>query len=343
MIQEYIKALLFIFAAEFGDKTQLLAMAFATKYKTTKVLIGIFIGCLFNHGLAVLLGNYVSNIIPINTIQVIAGFSFVAFSLWTLKIDKEEENSKNKESFGPILTISIAFFIGELGDKTQLTAITLSATSEFPALILLGTVTGMVAVGGLGIFIGSKIGDKVPEIFIKFVSSAIFMFFGISKLLSSLPKKYLSPSFISLFIVTISIVVGIMIKAILNSKKAGHALPLKKQAKILYEYYNKINEHVNNLCLGESCCGSCQENNCIIGQTKELIKSLHNDSDNNIVNVDNINIFQNSINKSFDKNEIEESLGITIAFLENCSEKDNTTIKIKKIKENLELILNNKK
>src|SRR5665647_3803336 len=103
MIQEMLKAFILIFIAEMGDKTQILAMAFATRYPVKKVLLGIFIGVFINHGLAVILGSYISNFIPINTVQIIAGLAFVGFSLWALKTDgDDDEDEKQKYKFGPV-------------------------------------------------------------------------------------------------------------------------------------------------------------------------------------------------------------------------------------------------
>ena len=129
MFQEILKAFTLIFIAEMGDKTQILAMAFATRYPVKKVLLGIGIGAFLNHGLAVLLGSLLSNFIPINTLQLVAGIAFVGFAIWSLKIEEDDEEETPKFQLGPVVTIALAFFIGELGDKTQLTAITLASDS----------------------------------------------------------------------------------------------------------------------------------------------------------------------------------------------------------------------
>lgn len=177
MIQELVKAFFFIFVAEMGDKTQILAMTFATQYKVQKVLLGVLIGSALNHGIAIVLGSYLSTLVPLDKIQIIAGLMFIVFGLMALR-SHDEEKEDNKRSFGPVLTVALAFFLGELGDKTQLTAMTLAVDSEYPAFILLGAVLGMLATSGLGIFIGTIIGDKVPEFTIKIISSAIFIFLG---------------------------------------------------------------------------------------------------------------------------------------------------------------------
>ncbi len=92
-------------------------------------------------------------------IQLIAGIMFVIFGLIALR-EEELEDEKNKKSYGPIITVAIAFFVGELGDKTQLTAMTLSAEGNYPLFILLGTTLGMIGTSGLGIYIGSRLGEK---------------------------------------------------------------------------------------------------------------------------------------------------------------------------------------
>ncbi len=187
MIPDFIRSFLLIFIAEMGDKTQILAMAFATQFKVRSVLLGIFAGVLANHGIAVIIGSYLSDLIPIRTVQIIAGFCFIAFGLWTLKPEKEEEETqKSKKNWGPFLTVAAAFFIGELGDKTQLTAITLAADSQFPLIVLMGTVSAMMLTGGLGIFVGSKIGDKIPKPAIKITAAAIFLILGFFKLYTHL-------------------------------------------------------------------------------------------------------------------------------------------------------------
>ena len=114
MLQELLKSFLLIFMAEMGDKTQILALAFATQFKVQKVLVGVFIGVLLNHSLAILLGVYLSQLISLNIIQIVAGFSFIIFSFWTLKIEENEEEESATKKFGPILTVALAFFL-EIG------------------------------------------------------------------------------------------------------------------------------------------------------------------------------------------------------------------------------------
>lgn len=147
-----------------GDKSQLLAMTFATKYKLKIVIPGVFLGILLNHGIAVLVGNYISRFIPINYLSFLAAFVFILFGWMSLRIEEEESGEdQSLKNRGPILTIAITFFLGEFGDKTQITAMTLASEAANPFIILFGTVSAMMMTSILGIFVGMKIGKKVPE------------------------------------------------------------------------------------------------------------------------------------------------------------------------------------
>lgn len=222
MIQEIIKAFTFIFIAEMGDKTQILAMAFATKYPVKKVLLGIFFGVLLNHGLAVILGSCISDFIPVNAIQISAGLAFIGFAFWTLKFDEGlDKVGENKSRFGPVGTVALAFFAGELGDKTQLTAITLACDADYPVFILCGTILGMVAVGLIGIAIGRRLGSKVPEFTIKIIAASVFMFFGIAKLYQSMPNRYLNPYSITIFVGIMAVLLIIMLRMMVIRGRQG--------------------------------------------------------------------------------------------------------------------------
>jgi len=274
MLREMIKAFLLIFIAEMGDKTQILAMAFATRFPVRKVLAGIGLGAFLNHGLAVLLGNYLSKAVPINTIQMIAGAAFVGFAIWTLKPEKEEDDEKEPGmQFGPTLTVALAFFLGELGDKTQLTAITLAADAEYPVMVLAGTVSGMIATGALGIIIGKKLGDKIPELGIKILAASIFMFFGLQKLYQTAPSQYLKAYFVVPFLCILVLIVFFMVFSLLSRRREGFQSHFITRAKMLHDYYLHMKEDLDHICLGSEHCGTCQENKCAIGHAKEIVEA----------------------------------------------------------------------
>lgn len=182
----YLNFIVYLFAAgvvvlaEMGDKTQLLAMAFATKYAAAKVLIGVFLATVINHALAVAAGNYITHFDSAQVwIQGIASLSFIFFGLWTIRGDKLEGEENRISKFGAIATVAIAFFIAEMGDKTQLVTIALAAKfPENPVWILMGTTTGMLIADGIGIIVGVVMCKKIPERTVKLVSAGLFIFFG---------------------------------------------------------------------------------------------------------------------------------------------------------------------
>jgi len=166
--------------AEMGDKTQLLAMAFATRFSALKVMIGVFVATVLNHALAVLLGSYITHFEGLSTwISAVAYLSFLFFGLWTIRGDTLDGEQNRKLKYGAIITVAIAFFIAELGDKTQLATIALAA--QYPSqsiFVLLGTTTGMLIADAFGIVVGVVLHKQLPERLVKFVSAGAFIIFG---------------------------------------------------------------------------------------------------------------------------------------------------------------------
>lgn len=203
----FIKALLLVVVAEMGDKTQLLAMGMASKYKAKQVLLGVFVATVLNHALAVLAGTYLSSVIPMNTVKLVAAISFLIFGLWTLRGDKVDEEGEKKHKFGPVVTVAIGFFIAEMGDKTQLMTIAIAAESSQPIFILMGTTVGMLIADGIGILGGAWMCRHIPEIYIKWVAGTIFMFFGTLTIYNASPSWLLNP----MYIIPYFLILGILI------------------------------------------------------------------------------------------------------------------------------------
>ncbi len=333
MISEIIQAFILIFIAEMGDKTQILAMAFATKYPVRKVLIGIGLGSFINHGLAVLLGSYLSTLVPINTIQMIAGFAFVGFAIWSLKAEDEDTEDEPKFQFGPVATVSLAFFLGELGDKTQLTAITLTADATFPGMILVGTVAGMVATGGLGIIVGKKMGDKIPELGIKLVASLVFMFFGFQKLSQTLPKQYMTARYMVSFIVVVTIIVAYLVYKLLIMRKKGIQTAYVRQSRLLYDYTLHIMEDLNSICVGPEICGECKKNQCAVGYAKMIIKE-YKDSKTVISGVSKTT----DRSKPFSEDKVIDSLVDTLILINDVNKEEELKV-VHEVRKQLEGIL----
>lgn len=202
---DFINAALLVVVAEMGDKTQLLAMAMASKYKVRQVMLGVLIATVLNHALAVALGSYLSSVIPMDIIKLVAGVAFLIFGFWTLRGDKIDDKDTKKKKFGPVVTVAIAFFIAEMGDKTQLMTITIAAKSFNPIFILMGTTTGMLIADGIGIIGGAWMCKHVPEKYIKWVAGLVFMFFGTLTIYQSAPDWLLNPIYIILYLLVVAI------------------------------------------------------------------------------------------------------------------------------------------
>jgi putative Ca2+/H+ antiporter (TMEM165/GDT1 family) len=174
----FIASFMFVVLAEMGDKTQLLAMAFATRYRPHKVLIAVFLATLANHSLAVIVGHFLSVVIPMDIISLVAAVSFVVFGLWTIRGDALQGEEKRESRFGPIATVGIAFFLAEMGDKTQLATISLAVEYQSMLNVLMGTTLGMVIADAVGIVVGIVLCKRIPERIIKWISAGVFVLFG---------------------------------------------------------------------------------------------------------------------------------------------------------------------
>ena len=172
--------------AEMGDKTQLLAMAFATKYPWKKVMFGILVATILNHFVAIAAGIYLHSFIPKDIVELVASIAFIVFGLWILK-DDELGNEAEKNRFSIFWTVAIAFFLAEMGDKTQLATVALSAQIGADMLsILVGTTLGMLVADGLGILLGATLHKYVPDRVIKKFASLIFILFGVVGILHAM-------------------------------------------------------------------------------------------------------------------------------------------------------------
>lgn len=185
----YLASLMFVTLAEMGDKTQLLAMAFASRYPWQTVLWGVFVATLVNHLLAVVAGNYLTYIVPLHYIQIAASASFILFGLWTLRGDTLSGEDK-RFNFSPFWTVAVAFFFAEMGDKTQLATMALATKYRCIVQIWLGTTSGMIVADAIGIIIGVVLGKKIPEKAVKWFAASMFILFGIIGLYGTISKHY---------------------------------------------------------------------------------------------------------------------------------------------------------
>ncbi len=215
----FLTAIFLVTVAEMGDKTQLLAMAFATRYSAKQVMIGVFVATIFNHALAVAAGQLLTEVIPIHYIQIAAAISFIGFGLWTIRGDDLDDEDKKKSKFGPIATVAIAFFIAELGDKTQLATIALAAKYKSPLWILMGTTCGMMIADGIGILFGHWLNKRVKGRVITTISAGIFIFFGLLGLYKSVPSGYINAFSAAIVLVVVAAAVVVVVKISGNGQK----------------------------------------------------------------------------------------------------------------------------
>ncbi|MGK5740843.1 TMEM165/GDT1 family protein [Micromonospora sp. URMC 103] len=170
-----------IFVAELGDKSQLMALAFATRYRPLPVLIGITVATTVVHLASVAIGSGLGAVLPTGWISLVAGVAFLGFGAWTLRGDtltEEERRKAERASRSAIVTVGVAFFLAELGDKTMLATITL-ATQHGWVGTWIGSTIGMVAADALAILIGRLLGRRLPEKTIKYGASVLFAISGL--------------------------------------------------------------------------------------------------------------------------------------------------------------------
>lgn len=170
------------FIAEMGDKTQLMLIALTSKYKLRDIILGTAAAILVLNGLAVLAGGLVSEFIPDWLIKMIAALAFLYFAASTLAGDdgeEEEEGGKSKIQFAP-LAVFCTFFVAELGDKTQLTAITFGANEGMKSafVVWIGCSLGLFAADILGMLVGYLLKSKTPDGLLNTLAFVIFSIFG---------------------------------------------------------------------------------------------------------------------------------------------------------------------
>ena len=174
-----------IFVAELGDKTQLLAVTFGSRYPMRKVLLGLTLGYGVASLVAVTIGGILGASLPQRPIEIAGGLIFLAFGLQALRGEADDDESHGVRSSlvrsSVVLTISLAILAAEMGDKTQITSATLAARSN-PVGVWIGATAGEVASGMLGVVAGSLLGDRIPAAILRRASAVLFIGFGLALL-----------------------------------------------------------------------------------------------------------------------------------------------------------------
>ncbi|MBE9374641.1 TMEM165/GDT1 family protein [Saccharopolyspora sp. HNM0983] len=178
-----------IFVAELGDKSQLLAMTFAARYRAWQVLLGITVATTAVHAASVGLGVGLGSLLSTELMGLLAGAAFLGFAAWTVRGDRltdAERNAGSNRVGSAVLIVTIAFFLAELGDKTMLATVTL-ATQQHWLGTWIGSTVGMVVADALAIGVGLLLGKYLPDRLIRYGAAALFVLFGLWLVVDSLP------------------------------------------------------------------------------------------------------------------------------------------------------------
>ena len=186
-MEAFFVSALAVAIAEIGDKTQLLALLLAARFKRpVPIILGILAATLLNHALAGLVGAWIRSTLSPTTLQWILGISFLLIAAWTLRPDEIKKDTKERGHYGVFVVTCIAFFLAEIGDKTQLATVALAA--RYPSLIqvVAGTTFGMLIADVPAVLLGTVASPRFPFKLIRFIAAGIFALLGIAVLTEGL-------------------------------------------------------------------------------------------------------------------------------------------------------------
>ncbi|WP_180038197.1 TMEM165/GDT1 family protein [Acinetobacter sp. YH16052] len=183
---EFLLSTAIVALAEMGDKTQLLALLLAARFrKPVPILVAILLATLINHGLSAVLGQWVTTVIGPEVLLWIVSIGFIAMAVWMLIPDElgDENASINKwQKFGVFGATFILFFLAEIGDKTQIATVALAARFDSVFWVMLGTTLGMMLANAPAVFLGDKLADRLPISLIHKIGAVIFLVIGVATL-----------------------------------------------------------------------------------------------------------------------------------------------------------------
>jgi len=165
---------------EMGDKTQLLAMLLAVRFrKPVPIVLGILVATLLNHAGAGLVGGWVARALGTDVLRWVIGISFIAMAGWMLVPDKIDDGETTTQRFGVFGTTLVAFFLAEMGDKTQIATVALAARYQDLVAVVAGTTLGMLIADVPAVFVGDRLARKVPMRLVHGIAAAIFALLGV--------------------------------------------------------------------------------------------------------------------------------------------------------------------
>jgi Ca2+/H+ antiporter, TMEM165/GDT1 family len=178
-MEAFLISLSSVATAEMGDRTQLLALVLAARFrKPWPIVMGVFCATIANHGVAGLIGAWVGKQLTPAVLDLAVGISMVAMALWTLKPDKLDDETSAVSNAGAFVATLIAFFLAEIGDKTQIATIALAAAYSNLLAVIAGTTCGMLLANVPVIFLGNAFAHRLPLKAIHVAASILFLVIG---------------------------------------------------------------------------------------------------------------------------------------------------------------------
>jgi putative Ca2+/H+ antiporter (TMEM165/GDT1 family) len=181
-VEAFLVSFGIIFVAELGDKSQLMALTFAARYRPVTILLAITAATAVVHLVSVGLGAALGVALPTDAISIVGGVAFLGFAAWTLRgdhLDEDDAARAARRSRSVFFTVALAFFLAEVGDKTMLATITLATDHGFVGTWA-GSTFGMVAADALAIVVGRQLGVRLPERVIRIGAAVVFVVFGLA-------------------------------------------------------------------------------------------------------------------------------------------------------------------
>jgi putative Ca2+/H+ antiporter (TMEM165/GDT1 family) len=187
-VSAFLISFLVIFVAELGDKSQLVALWFATRHKWWIVLAGVTVATLIVHLGSVAIGRTFDEVLPEDVLLIIVGLSFFVFAAWSIRGDTLDDESpvRSFPLFGAFGVVAASFFVSELGDKTQLATVSLAGDRPEAIPVWLGSTAGMVVADALAIAVGIIAGHRLPQRAIAIGAALLFVAFGIAAIARAL-------------------------------------------------------------------------------------------------------------------------------------------------------------
>jgi putative Ca2+/H+ antiporter (TMEM165/GDT1 family) len=185
-LQAFLVSTGIVALAEIGDKTQLLAFVLAARFRNpVPIILGILTATLVNHASAGALGAWITTLVSPEIMRWVLGASFLAMAAWTLIPDTLDDAETDLARYGVFTTTVIAFFMAEMGDKTQIATVALAAKYHDLLAVVAGTTTGMLLADVPAVFLGNRIAERIPVRLVHGIAAALFALLGIATLLGA--------------------------------------------------------------------------------------------------------------------------------------------------------------